>query len=113
MPEHSLSWSALNAEYNLLYILGLLLTFTSLFFVQSELYLGSYAVIAIIFRFEILFELTDKDSDYHVTYLAVSYCGTALGALLAACTANWRGRKSAVLLGSGLFIVGASIVKPS
>jgi hypothetical protein len=49
MAEQSLSWNALNAvqtrdgfrgvnaEYNLLYILGLLLTFTSLFFIQSEL----------------------------------------------------------------------------
>mmetsp|Transcript_15682 Transcript_15682/g.28593 ORF Transcript_15682/g.28593 Transcript_15682/m.28593 type:complete len:157 (-) Transcript_15682:971-1441(-) len=113
MNEAKWTWRELHANYNLLYILGLLVTFSSFFLIESNSSPGSFAVVTLIFRFGILFELVDHDdSEFQLGCLFISFTGNVFGALFTATLANKIGRKHVVLLGCGAFIIGATIDIP-
>lgn len=114
MVEVKLTWRQLNSDYNLLYILGLLVTFSSFFTVQSELSVGSFGVVSLIFRFNILFGLVDQeDSTFPIMCLFISFIGNVLGSLFAASLANKLGRKYVVVIGCVIFICGTAMVRLS
>lgn len=110
MQRSQLTWTQLHASYNLLYILGLLLTFSSVFMINSEFSAGSFRVITLIFHSKIVFKLVNKSpNSVQFCCFFITFLGNILGSLSAAKVANKLGRKVAVLIGCGIFIVGVAI----
>jgi MFS family permease len=108
--QERLSWGQFIDDYNLLYIIGLIFTFTSVFMIESTVYAGSFSVVTMIFRFGIIFDIKDAGSRGPLICMCASFLGNVCGSLASAPIANRWGRRIAVLLGCAILIVGASMV---
>lgn len=111
MTEERISWSQFQDKYEVSYVIKLLLTFTSLFFIESNPNLGSLGVVTLILRFGLIFD--GDASNLLFMYVCVGFLGNLIGSTAAVIIANRWGRKKAVLIGCGLFVIGTSIVRSS
>jgi MFS family permease len=109
MTEERVSWSTLQNNYEVSYVFKLLITFSFLFFIESNPNTGSFGVVTVILRFGLIFE--GNVSDPLFVYVCVGFLGNLIGSTTSVMIANRWGRKKAVLIGCGLFVLGTSIVR--